>query len=252
MPVDTHVYRVTGRLGWIDPTITRRAGAPRPRGARPRRDPRRHPRRADPARSRGLQGRPAEVRGLSGLRALSDRPPRARRSGLDPSPRAGAPARNRPRRAVYDHGLGTHRSSLPPKNVCPNHATTPIGDRQGAPRTLIACERRRDTMERNTTSWWSILKAGLVLALSLSAVGIVATGAIFTDSQATAPTRSPPARSILRPLRPRRRWRSATWCRATRSPRRSRSATRARFSTGTPSRARRPMRTGRALRRSST
>ena len=22
MPVDTHVYRVTGRLGWIDPTIT--------------------------------------------------------------------------------------------------------------------------------------------------------------------------------------------------------------------------------------
>ena len=39
-------------------------------------------------------------------------------------------------------------------------------------------------MERNTTSWWSILKAGLVFALSLSAVGIVATGAIFTDSQA--------------------------------------------------------------------
>ena len=39
-------------------------------------------------------------------------------------------------------------------------------------------------MERPNTSWGSILKAALVLALSLSAVAIVATGAVFTDSEA--------------------------------------------------------------------
>ena len=39
-------------------------------------------------------------------------------------------------------------------------------------------------MERPSTSWGSMLKAALVLALSLSAVTIVATDAIFTDSEA--------------------------------------------------------------------